>query len=170
MFKNSNGVRLLKGLFFEKTLQENRHLAVYTLKHEDHTVEETTYPSLYRLYMECEDPTEWSFATAHLDGWQHWKQLCECNWFKPIIEEWREELSLKIASKLVKNMISISKTNSREAASANKYLLDKGYFKTGDKSTNKVGRPSKEQINKEIKRQAQKDQDLEADLKRLNLH
>ncbi len=165
-FKNSNGVFLLKGLFFEQTLLDNRHQAIYTLKDEDHE----GLPSLYRLYMELEDPTEWEFSQKYLDGWEHWCALCKCKWFKEYIDRWREELELKFSARAFKNMVAIAKTNGREAAAANKYLLDKGWFKPGkEDGKRKVGRPSKELVEKEIKRQAREDLDLAEDLDRIGI-
>lgn len=112
---------------------------IYTLKDTDHK----GYDSLYRLYMEVLDPTEYRFANSYLDGWGHWKQLSVCNWFKPYIDRWREELQLKIASEALTRIMAEASTDRKESFAANKYLLEKGWQPKG---ADKVGRPSKEAI------------------------
>jgi hypothetical protein len=137
-FKNSVGVRLLRGLFFEETLADKSSV-VYTLKDKDHE----GYPSLYRLYMETDDPTEWKFATTYLDGWDHWEKLCESSWFKPYVARWRKELFLRLQSKALARIIAESKSSSKESFAANKYLLERSW--EGKESKGR-GRPSKDQV------------------------
>lgn len=146
-FRTSNNQRLLKGLFFETS--DNKDLVVYTLKDWDHTVGDVTYPSLYRLYIEAEDLTEYSFAVSHLDGWEHWQMLKNCTWFKPYARRWKDELETKVMSRALARLKSEALTNSKNAFLANKFLIERGWIPKEDKKP--VGRPSKE----EIKRQAE---------------
>jgi hypothetical protein len=136
-FKNSNGVRYTKGLFFETT--PDNSTAIYTLKNEDHLV----YLSLYKLYMALEDPTEYLFAQEYLDGWEHWQAITRTNWFKPYVSRWRQELELKIKAIALRNIKAESRSSSKNALSANRYLLEKGWI---DKSPR--GRPSNEDISR----------------------
>lgn len=158
-FKNSVGAKLLRGLFYETQLADKSSV-VYTLKDQDHE----GYPSLYRLYMETGDPTEWKFATAHLDGWEHWERLCECPWFKPYVERWRRELHLRIASNALARIMAESKTNSRDSFTANKYLLERGWE---PKDSKKAGRPSKDAIKAEATRLAASQTQINDDYDRL---
>lgn len=146
-YRNEKNARYTKGLFFEMTLPETRGSAIYTLKDWDHEVDGVVYKSLYRLYMETNDPTEWKFATSHLDGWEHWEILCETSWFRPLVERWRKELELRMKSQALARIMSEAKTGSKEAFTANKYLLEKGW----EPKDTKRGRPSKEEIRKEAK-------------------
>lgn len=141
-FRSSTNYRLLKALFFETATDKS--YVVYTLKDWDHL----GYPSLYLKYMETNDPTEYRFATTHLDGWEHWELLTKCAWFKPIVARWRRELELRMKSIALSRIMAEAKTSSKESFTANKYLLEKGWE---PKESNKRGRPSKE----EIKSQAQ---------------
>ena len=135
-FRATNGARYLKGLFFETT-NSDKSTVVYTLKDEDHE----GFPSLYRLYMEMEDPYEARFARTHLDGWEHWKMLCECTWFQPVVARWREELELMIRGRALVNVQTIAESESKSALAANKILLEGGWK---DKAaTNGRGRPKK---------------------------
>lgn len=156
------GRRYLRGLFFE-TVTEDRSSVVYTLKREDHL----GYPSLYRLYIETADPTEYKFACQFLDGWSHWVELSNSDWFKPYIEEWRQELEVKLRSEALAQILSISLSPSHNAYFAsNKYLLD-GLWKPAD--AKKRGRPTKDSLRDEIKRQAASLAEIEDDAQRLGL-
>lgn len=158
------GYRYTKALFFEKTLAD-KSTCVYTLKDDDHTVDGKTYKSLYKLYMDTNDPTEWRFATTYLDGWEHWEILCECSWFKPYIERWRRELELRMKSEALARIMREGKTNSKESFQANKYLLEKGWE---PKTTQKRGRPSKEEIAQEARTILESTSRIEEDFERLS--
>jgi hypothetical protein len=139
-FRNSKGNRLTKSLFFEM-VNADKSSVLYTLKDQEHE----GFPSLYQAYMECGDLTEFQFANAYLDGWNHWEMLCDCSWFKPYVERWRKELHLKVSAKALANIKRIA--DDREATGsmqANKYLLEKGWV---DKKS-AVGRPSKDAIKR----------------------
>lgn len=158
-FKNEGGKWLTKGLFFELTMLSNRHLAVFTLKEEDHVVNGTTYVSLKKLYMSCEDPTEWEFANRHLGGWQHWKALQETGDVAPHIESWREEKEVYYRSIGVKSLLASAEDGNFQAS---KWLADKGWDEV-----KKRGRPSKQEIKKETEQQAKVKLAVMSDYKRL---
>jgi hypothetical protein len=159
-FRNSvTNNRYLNGLFFEQT-GADKSTVMYTLKDTDHS----GYPSLYRLYMETDDPTEWEFSQRYLDGWEHWEMLTRCAWFKPFIERWRKELELRMKSKSLAKIKAEAKTGSKESFMANKYLLEKGWE---PKETKGRGRPSKDEINKAAEEIAKVDGQLSADFERI---
>lgn len=118
-FKNSVGRYYLRGLFYEESTDKGSVL--YTLKRDDHL----SYPSLYRLYVETADPTEYEFAIQHLDGWAHWQELVHSEWFQPYLQEWRQELDVKIRSRALASIIDVAldKPNPN-SYHANKYLLE----------------------------------------------
>src|ERR1700735_1016678 len=131
--KNASGKHFTKGLFMEMATTEGT--AVYTLKDHDHG----KYLSLYLLYLDVYDPTEYRFARQHLDGWRHWQVLQECTWLKPYIERWRAELAVKIQSEAITTIRGIASGSGRDALSACKTLLEM----TSSKKA-RVGRPNKE--------------------------
>lgn len=156
-----NGIRLLKALFYETTGSE-KDTVMYTLKDQDHL----EYPSLYRLYMELEDWTEYTFARTYLDSWEHWEMLCNCNWFKPYVMRWRKELELKIKARLLNVLVQDSSdTTSKTCTSSTKYLLDQGWSK--EKANAKRGRPSKDDIAQEAHRLASTENRLTDDYNRI---
>jgi len=163
-FKTDQGIFYTKGLFFETTLAD-KSTVLYTLKNEDHE----GYPSLYRLYMEQADLTEWEFANKHLGGWDHWQKICECNWFKEYIQRWREELELSIRAAALRRIQAEARSSSRNAYTANKFLVDAGW-KPKEEKKDSVGRPSKEAIRKKAIELVQDEELLQEDFKRLNLN
>lgn len=138
----TTNARHLKALFYEMTLADKAHV-IYTLKDVDHK----GLPSLYRLYMEMDDPTEWEVSQKLVDGWEHWEMLCNCTWFKPYIERWRKELELRMKSKALARIKSEAKTNSKESFMANRYLIEKGWEPKDSQKAGR-GRPSKDEIRK----------------------
>lgn len=162
-FRATNNARMLKGLFFETTLADKSSV-VYTLKDVDHE----GFPSLYRLFMEIDDPTEWEVAQQLVDGWEHWEMLCNCTWFKPYVERWRKELELRFKSKALHKIRVESKTGSKESFAANKYLLEKGW-EPKDSSKHGRGRPSKDEVKKAATELAEADKRLLGDFERLGL-
>ena len=146
VFKNSSGRFFTKSLFFEMTLAHRPH-AVYTLKDNDHTDNKgVKYVSLKRLFLACTDPTEYTFATTHLGGWQHWKDMQTTTDLIPHIEEWREERDVKLRSIGIQKLISQAEEG--DSFQAAKYLADKGW------DANTKGRPSKAQVTKAAKEEA----------------
>lgn len=135
-FKNSQNIRYLQGLFYEQT-RGDKSTVVYTLKDDDHM----GYPSLYRLYMAEADPTEYLFATKHLDGWEHWEMLQASTWFKPYLDRWRKELALKIKAENIQRIMDDAASDSKTAVQSQKFLAVHGY---DTPSKNPKGRPSKE--------------------------
>jgi hypothetical protein len=158
-FRSSSNSRLLKALFYETT-GADKATVVYTLKDSDHL----GYPSLYRLYMETDDPTEYRFATQHLDGWEHWQQLCECTWFVAYADRWRHELEVRMKSKALARIMTEAKTGGRDSFASNKYLLEKGWE---PKEQAKRGRPSKAEIKEEAHKILSTSSRLEEDFFRI---
>lgn len=156
-FKKNHGKRYLLALFYETTLAD-KSTVVYSLKDEDYL----GYPSLFRLYMECADPTEYRFAMEHLDGYQHWEELCVCKWFKPHLTRWRKELALKLQSEALTEIVKIAKkTTDKNSYQANKFLLEKGWAKDSK------GRPSKEDVKARVEEMAENETKIISDFERL---
>jgi len=156
----TNNSRLTKSLFLEESYMD-RSSVLYTLKDVDHD----GYPSLYRKYLAMEDPTEIEFARVYLDGWEHWDNICQTQWFKPYITRWRLELDLQIKAKALKRVMEIANDGeSKESFQASKFLLS-GLWK--DKTEGKVGRPSKEAIKREAESLFEAERQTSEDLLRI---
>lgn len=132
--------------------------ALYTLKEFDHEYNGKLYPSIKRLYMEMEDPTEYDFAKKYFLGWKHWQRLCANAQVREHVDEWREELEYKMRSTATKKMIELASAGSYQAT---KWVADKGWGVKG------AGRPSKEQIQREKKIDTQLENEYASDVVRL---
>lgn len=155
--RDSGGKPLTQSLFLEINYTD---YAVYTLKDEDYEYKGNIYLSLKRLYLEMEDPKEYLFANKYLLGWQHWKRLCENKLIRKHIDEWREELDLKLASRGVKDMINLCAQENGSFQAA-KYLIEKGWDKR------LPGRPSKSDIERNAAIEKRIEDDFSADILRL---
>lgn len=149
------GKPLTQSLFLEITYNEK---AVYSLKEDHWEWEGKTYPSLKRLYLEMEDPTEYEFATKYLLGYKHWKRICENKLLSRHVAEWREELEMRLRSKAVKHMLESASAGNYQAA---KWFADRGWATRG------AGRPSKEEIEREKKFQSRIDEEYQGDIIRM---
>lgn len=159
-FRVHTGQLLYRGLFFETTGADKTGV-VYTLKREDHE----GFLSLYRLFMETDDLTEYVFAIKHLDGWEHWKNLCSCTWFKPYVARWREELDIRAKGRALNAVRDLAKDKSaKEAFQANKFLLAGGW----QEKKHSRGRPSKDDIKSEASRQASEARELNEEFNRVS--
>lgn len=139
---------------------------LFTLKDKDVTQDGKTYPSLYRLYMETSDPTEYEFAMAHLGGWDHWLKLCESNWFQPYIERWRTELELKLKAKAIQEIIREAEAGTKNSFSANKWLVANAW--APDKA--RRGRPTKAEVLSQAVQIATNKDRVDEDAKRLDIN
>lgn len=157
--------RLLLGLFYEK-VNSDKTGVLYTLKDRDHE----GFPSLYRLYMEMEDPLEHKFSNTYLESWEHWTTLCECSWFKPYIDRWRLELELKIKSKALQSIREEAEAATTNSYQANKFLLLGGWKEKEDAPKSRRGRPSKSEILKAADELARDNSSIQEDARRLGLN
>lgn len=154
--KTANGIPLTQGLFLEIGYGE---FSVFTLKDDDYEYKGKLYLSLKKLYLEMEDVGEYEFATTYLLGWQHWQRICSNKAVLAHIEVWREELELKLRSRAIKQIIK--KSTFETGINASKFLAEKGWEKR------KAGRPTKEDVERETRIQADINRMFEEDLSRI---
>ena len=157
--KDSMGRPLTQGLFIE--IKYDPEFAVYTLEEQDKEYKGEVYPSLKRLYLEMEDPTEYEFAVEHLLGWNHWKRLNNNSLLSKHFVEWREELEVKLRSKAIQKIMDKSEMDGDFSAS--KWLADRGWEKRG------AGRPSKADIEHRHKIEERIRGEFDEDFERLGL-
>ena len=158
--RNSKQAFLTQALFLEHAFDYD--IAVYSRSDEDkiHIASGKVYPSLKRLYIECNDPTEYKFATKYLGGWKHWQRLTSGSnkLLLSIVEEWRLELEVKLRSEGINSMHALTKEGN---VNASKWIAEKGWAPKGR------GRPSKEEVTRERKVQAAIKSEVQDDLSRL---
>ena len=153
----SNGKRKTQSLFLEHNYhREKTDPSVFTLKERDHGDK----LSMKKLYMDCEDPTEYLFAQAAFGSWDHWQILKNAPFFQPYAEAWAEELELKLRSEALLTVKQDALTNPTSA----KWLAEKGWDKP---ERAKRGRPSKQELEQEKERRVKVSKALEEDAARL---
>jgi hypothetical protein len=141
-----NNIAYTNALFKELDFQ-GLGLAIFTTGSEDLIEDGKTYKSLRKIYLELEDPTEYE-VSKHFDSWAHWKKVRESSKIKPLVNEWREELEVKLRSKGVKGVYSKALDGDYQAS---KWLAEKGWVPVGAK---KRGAPSKEEVVAEARKEA----------------
>ena len=152
---DSTGRPLTQSLFLEIGYTD---FAVFTLKDQDFDYNGKQLPSLKRLYLEFEDPTEYDFANTYLLGWRHWKRMNENKILKKHFEEWREELEYRMRSKGVRSLLKSATNGNFQAA---KFFVDRGWDKR------QAGRPSKAELEKEKAFQERVSEEYGGDVVRL---
>jgi hypothetical protein len=115
----------------------------------------------YTKYIQELDPTEYYYATRVFGSWSLWEQFVDDN--KDLVNSWRRELEAKIKSMCLSSLIETSRGETRDALAAAKFLLDAPWVK----DENKRGRPSKMEIDNELKSQAEIHQRIKEDLERI---
>lgn len=143
----------------------DKSTVLYSLKDHDHE----GYPSLYRLYMEMEDVTEYEFANAYFDNWEHWEMLLACKWFHPYISRWRRELDLKFKTEAIKVIRhELKEQGSKNKFQAAKMIIDRVWENKEAKGpTAKRGRPVKDNTETEDQIEQENLVSMLQDLKRI---
>lgn len=126
-FKSAHNHYKLKTLFFEYNGPGEDTL--YTLSNEDYTCLSNgkTYPSVRRLYLELQDPTEYRVATELFGGYDHWQLLVNAKWFGHELDKWRKELELKMRSEALGHLIQSASLNSKDSFAARKFIIEGGW-------------------------------------------
>lgn len=160
LFKDDRGRFYVQSLFLEDSYDVR--YAVFTFDGEDKEYKDKTYISLKKRYLDWSDPTEYDFAQNWVFDWNHWQRLCNNKVIGRHIDEWRKELKLKLQAEGINTMINLAtEQNSYQAA---KYLAECGWDR------NEKGRPSKEQIEGELKKRADEAADWNEDFQLLQMH
>jgi hypothetical protein len=144
-YKDKMGRWITQGLFIEHAADTSQ--ALYTLKGYDLP----DHPSIKKIYLELEDPTEYTIATEYFGGWDHWLRLCANKTIRAHIDEWRSELEVKLRSQAIRATIADAKSDSKSAAQSRRFLADKGW-----KEKRKAGAPSRAEraaIERDIEQQ-----------------
>lgn len=122
-FHNDQNILYTNALFKELDVQ-NLGVYMFTLGFEDLVEDGKLIPSIRKAYLELEDPTEYEVATKFFQSWAHWKKVRESSRLQTHIDEWREELEVRMRSKGLQGIMEKMYTGDYQAS---KYLADKGW-------------------------------------------
>jgi hypothetical protein len=154
-------------LFWETRKTEanaEKYPPIFTTKPKDFTTDGKTYRSLKAIYFSYDHVPdfEYEFAMDVFGSWDHWLALFNSFQLKPIVQSWRDELSIKIKAEALKTLLTQSKDPDKGLQAARAILA-------GEHKSSKRGRPSKEEVERRAK-EATRDRDtLDADIERLGL-
>lgn len=158
-FKDEKGRYITEGLFLET--RYNADMAVYTLDGDHKVYKDGFFPSLKKLYIEEGDPSEYNFATKHLFDWKHWLRLQNNKMLINHIDEWRDELELSLRCDGIQTIINAALNS--DSYQAGKWLADRGWVKRA------AGRPTSDEIEKEVSKQAKLRNEFNDDFELLQL-
>lgn len=124
-FKDSRNREVTKSLFVEYNNKNNDITPLYTLKETDLYWEGELKPSLKQLFLDAEDLTEYEFAKAHFNSYRQWRRISNLPEIKPHVDEWREELELRIKNKLFTSLMESALNEGTKGVTAVKTILEK---------------------------------------------
>lgn len=149
-FKCARGTWLTQSLFYECYRSNEGYPPLYTFKDNDHK----GMLSIKKIYLALEDPTEYRVATEYFGGWEHWKVLTNCNFLKPYLNQWRDELEIKLKCKELQKLLQDEDKN----FVVSKFLINREWEV-------KRGRPSKEELARKERINDRVNQQIDNDFK-----
>lgn len=169
VLRDKQGRYRTQSLFKEYEYQSTDYPPLWTLKEEDFTnrnlsTDKVELPSLKKLYMEIADPTEYEFAMQAFGTWKQWDKIKKSKALHVWIEDWAEELELKLRSEGIRGVVREADSGKNPLAAA-KFLANADWNKT----SNGRGRPTKLEIEKQTKIAARLNAEFEDDAERIGL-
>lgn len=168
-FRGSSGPIYTKSLFYEQwigTEIDKRVSDPLFSLHRDR-------PGLINFrkeYLKDEDETGYKTSVRLLEGFHHFEYLMKtCRWFREAKEEWDRELKAKLRARaldVVKVLAEDETAKHSERLAAAKTLLSE--TKAPAPKGNR-GRPTKEEVEGELKREAELSKEMKEDLERIRL-
>lgn len=165
--KDDRNVIRTTSLFFESKREADPvNTPIFTLKDFDYTIDGVTYISLKLIYFSYDHIPgfEYEFAMDVFGSWDIWTKITKSS-IRHEIQAWREELEIKIKAQAIKAMMNASRTDDAKGVAAAKYLADKGYIE----GNTKRGRPTKEDVERERKIQAEVRDSVAEDMERIGM-
>lgn len=120
------------------------------------------------LFLFYEDETGYKVAVETLGSYDHWENLMKLDWFQEEVDRWKLELRQRLRDRAFQKILTLvedRETPAATAIAAAKWVVDKMDKETSPK---KRGRPSKVEIEGNVKRAIKEDQDTLDDLERIS--
>lgn len=162
-YKNENGVWLTSALFHDRLETIRPEDRVYQPVFSLHT-ERPGMICCRTTFVSVGDPTGYKWALQYLGDMEHWYKLMKAKWFEEAVEEWRKELMLRLKSEAVEQIYRIAMTEgSKSQLPAARFLAEM------DKPAHGRGRPSKAEMDAELKKAVKLVEQEDEDLERIGL-
>jgi len=162
-YKDSAGRWMTSALFIEKVEEKGRKVIEppFSLSGRE------GYIDAKQTFLDLEDPTGTIWADKYLGGYEHLKRLLAAPWFQPEWDMWLEEMYTRMRAAAIKNIqdISILSESDAQRLGASKYIAERGW----EKKRAVRGRPSKEEVKGELKRQVDMSSQTREEFERIGL-
>ena len=116
-----------------------------------------------KTFLELRDITGYKWAIKYLGDYAHWLRLIDIPWFKTAYESWKAELIHQLKSEAINKIVEIASGDSSQSLPAAKYIVEEGW------KGSKRGRPSKSEMDAELKRATKEAEATEEDFERIGL-
>jgi len=166
---NPAGIPKTQVLFREHKYQNEE--ALLTIAEDHHETEDGRMIwSIRKLYLDIADPTEHIFAKTVFGSWKHWLRMKGCKILREEFPKMQEELRAKLLSESISNITEIATNLSKpqQALQASKFLVE-FYKPEKTKPATTRGRPSKEEVEGNLKEEARVSKELQEHMKRVGL-
>lgn len=167
-----NNVRYTRLLFWEQQgllpIAQQKIDPIYTLH-----IDKPGLINFRKRYVALGDPTGWKVAQELLEDYSHWQLLMKCPWFREAKEIWDAELDAKLASEgldAIKQFAGgVEGVSDAITLTAARYLADKAYKRSPKpEAATKRGRPSKEEVEGNLKAETADAAEVAKDLDRIS--
>lgn len=152
--KDHNGRYRTQSLFYETNHSEME--AMLSLKDYNFKKNDKIYYSLKLIYLSYEDITEYQFALDVFGSWKHWNRIKSNALLAPYIQEWADELEVKIRSNAIRAMVKTAASEGSKGISAAKWLADRKWQSKDSKKEATHNKKIEKKIKLEIKDDAER--------------
>jgi hypothetical protein len=124
------------------------------------------YIDARKTFVELRDPTGVKWAKKYLGSVEHFRVLKECEWYKHYYDQYVEEIKAVFRSEAIEKLQEIlTEGQPAQQLAAAKYLAEAGW--EVETKQPKRGRPSKGEVEAELKRVAKLSSEEQDDLERI---
>ena len=121
-------------------------------------------------FVEIGDPTGYMWAEKYLGTYDHFRYLMDkCSWFREAYSTWLDTLKTKLIAESIYKIREIATSESPQALVAAKYLAGIEWENKNKGDGSKRGRPSKEEVKGELKKQVKILEEEAQDMERIGL-
>lgn len=123
-------------------------------------------PFMKDEFLKLKDPTGVKFANKFFEDWEHLQYLLKAKWFRECWDSWQSELEAILKQEALEVIRTIMMEGSTQSFAAAKFIATSEYKQEGKAST-KRGRPSKEEVQGELKNAIKAASQTEEDYNRM---
>lgn len=165
-FRNDSNQRYSKQLFYEQWTQLPIEMRAIEPAFSLH-IKRDGLICFREEYVNDGDMSGYTTSVRLLGDYGYWKHLMKAGWFRDAVAEWNEELEAKLYAEGMAKIRTLASSDDKGALTAAKYLADKQFKE--DKGKVVRGRPSKEEVEGNLKAMSRDMSDTAKDAERIGL-